>query len=181
MSVYVRQQLIIDVCKPRSFWPPSAWNPVAYWCFVFFPLSSYEAQWSAWSDSFRNQKEQLHCAIYTIDLFFRPYSMSTRAGFSFVLFYLIVNDCSKRLWNFKNLTPFKTWILSRPPIPLWNCWGKLCKEEEADVELCMQKTTKVWHWAHNNAHFLSACHSHTQQRLNPQWDRMVLGIWHNTK
>lgn len=65
--------------------------------------------------------------------------MSTGAGFSFLLVFLIVADCSKRLELQKPLPPFKTWIPSRPPISL-KLLGKLCKEEEAAVELCMQQS-----------------------------------------
>lgn len=61
--------------------------------------------------------------------------------FLFFVFFLvlIVADFSKRLWNFKNLTPFSK--LGFPPgrrSPL-KLLGKLCKEEEAAVELCMQQ------------------------------------------
>lgn len=127
--------------------------------------------------------------------FFRPQSMSTGAGLSnifvflFVFYVLNVADFSKKTLELQKkkqkkptLPPFfKTWIPSRPPVPL-KLLGKFCKEEEAAVELCMQQIVlKSDTGVHNNAHFLSACHSHTQQRLKPQRDWMVLGIWHNTK
>lgn len=190
MSTYVRWHLIIDVCKARSFWSPSTLEPsrLLVLCWIFYCPICYEAQRSVWSASFRRKKKRtqfhLHVTVTLCNIhhrpFFRPYSMSTGAGFSFVFWLLLI--AAKDFGTSKKTLPlFKTWIPSRPPIPL-KLLGKLCKEEEAAVELCMQQNcTKEWHWVHNNAHFLSACHSHTQQRLNPQWGWMVLGIWHNTK
>lgn len=95
-------------------------------CRIFYCLICYEAQRSVWSASFRRKKRtqfHLHVTVTLCNIhhrpFFRPYSVSTGAGFSFLFFVFIVADCSKRLWNFTNLTPlFKTWIPSRPPIPL---------------------------------------------------------------
>lgn len=195
MSIYVRWHLIIDVCKPRSLWSPSAWNPVAYWCFVEFSIvhlwrpvmkpSRLHGQ-----PVFRVKKNRFHLHV-TVTLcnihhrpFFRPYSMSTRAGFSFVLFFSffwLSLIAAKDVGTSKTLPLFKTWILSRPPIPLWNCWGKLCKEEEAAVELCMQETVLKCDTGHTVMHTSSLHTTATPKRLNPQWDWMVLGIWHNTK
>ncbi len=190
MSTYVRWRLIIDVCKPRSFWSPSTWNPVAYWCFVEFSSVRFVMKPSGLYGQPGKKKKRTQFHLYvTVTLcnihhrpFFRPYSMSTGAGFSFVFWLLLIAAKDFGTSKKKNLTPFqKTWIPPRPPISL-KLLGKLCKEEEAAVELCMQQNcTKEWRWVHNNAHFLSARHSHTQQRLNPQWGWTVLGIWHNTK
>lgn len=74
--------------------------------------------------------------------FFRPYSMSTgsRLVFFCCFCFLIVADFSKKTLELQNTLPlFKTWIPSRPPISL-KLLGKICKEEEAAVELCMRQT-----------------------------------------
>lgn len=148
----MRWHLIIDVCKPRSFWSPSTWNPVVNWCFVEFSIVQFVMKPSGlygqpvFGGKRKRTQFHLHVTVTLCNIhhrpFFRPYPMSTGAGFSFVFvfLFLIVADRSKRLWNFKKPYPlFKTWIPSRPPIPL-KLLGKLCKEEEAAVELCMQET-----------------------------------------
>lgn len=108
MSVYVRWHLIIDVCKPRSFWSPSTWNPVACWCFVEFSIVRFVMKPSGLYGQpvFGGKKKehnftfmwQLHCAIYTIELS-SVHTLCPPELVSFFVF-LIVADCSKRLWNF---------------------------------------------------------------------------------
>lgn len=144
MCVCARWHLIIDTCKPGSFWSPSAWNPVANWCFCWLFCIVRFFVWSPevctvsqfFGGNFRKKEHnftftwQKHCAIYTTDLS----SVRTRCPpelvalffcvFFFVLFcfspfFVIVADRSKRLWNFKDPHPpfFETWIPSRPPVP----------------------------------------------------------------
>lgn len=140
MSVYVRWHLIIDACKPRSFWSPSTQS-------ITGVLFCFEAQRSVWSASCRRKKRtqfHLHVTVTLCNIhhrpFFRPYSLSTGAGFSlFFSFFLLLQIAAKDFGTSKTLPHFKTWIPSRLPIPL-KLLGKLCTEEETAVELCMQQT-----------------------------------------
>lgn len=110
---------------------------------LWSPAATMASQFSELKKNKRNFTLELHCAIYTIDLF----SVHTRCPpeivfcFFFGYFcFLIVADFSKKTLELQNTLPlFKTWIPSRPPISL-KLLGKICKEEEAAVELCMRQT-----------------------------------------
>lgn len=87
--------------------------------------------------------------------FFRPYSMSTRAGFfclfvSFFFWLLLI--AAKDFGTSKTLPLFKTWIPSRPPIPLKlfgktqqsgrsNYWKCACSELYWKVKLGTRQCT----------------------------------------
>lgn len=155
----------------------------------FFQLSSFVTKPSSLYGQpvFRKKQKKrtqfhLHVTVTLCNIHHRPFLPSIlnvhRSWFLFFLFFfstcfcVIVADCSKRLWNFKNLTlpPFSK--LGFPPgrRSPWKLLGKLdAKRKRAAVErVHAANCTEEWHWVHNDAHFLSARHSHTQQRLNPQ-------------
>lgn len=94
------------------------WSPAATMASQFLELKKKQ-----------NFTLELHCAIYTIYLF----SVRTQCPPELVFCYfcfLIVADFSKRLWNFKNLSPFSK--LGFPPgrQSLWNCWENSAKRKK---------------------------------------------------
>lgn len=102
----------------------------------------------------------------------------------FFLFLIKAKDFRTKKIKYKKYklapTPHKLWFL--PGLQShWNCWENSAKRKKQLLNCACSKLYWKSDTGYNNAHFLSACHSHTQQRLKPQWDRMVLGVWHNTK
>lgn len=91
MTVYFRWHLITDVCEPRCFWSPSAWNPVTHWCFVEPSVVQPSGLYGQPVFRGRGENTQFHhhdsslCNIHH-RLLFRPYLMSTGAGFSIIIF-----------------------------------------------------------------------------------------------
>lgn len=95
-------------------------------CRIFYCPICHEAQRSVRSASFsedkkKKKKTQFHLTLCNIHQrpFFRP-SYFCPPELFFAKFFLIVADCSKKsLELHKPYAPlFKTWILSRPPVPL---------------------------------------------------------------
>lgn len=117
-------------------------------CWIICCPTCYEAQQSVWSARlWRGKKQhnftlmwQLRCAIYTTD----PSSVHTQSPpelVSLLSFFVVAADCSKRLWNFGTETfspPFQNFDSHQAANPL-KLLGKLCKEEEAAVELCIYR------------------------------------------
>lgn len=153
-------------------------------CRIFYCPICHEAQRSVRSASFSEDKKKkkkhnftLHCAIYTRDLS-SVHPISVHRSCFLLSFSWLLLIAAKSHWSFTNRThPFSKLGFSPGRQSPWN-WT-LQRGRSSCWTVHAANCTKEWH---NNAHFLSACHRHTQQRLNPQWGgRVVLGIWHNTK
>lgn len=110
-------------------------------CRIFYCPICYEAQQPLWPANFRSLKKnkrnftlELHCAIYTIDLF----SVHTRCPpeivccfffcVIFVFWSLLIS--AKRLWNFKTPYPFSKLGFLPGRQSLWNCWEKSAKRKK---------------------------------------------------
>lgn len=138
MSVYVRWHLIIDVCKPRSFWSPSTWNPVACWCFVEFSIVRFVMKPSGLYGQpvFGGEKKehnftfmwQLHCAIYTIELS----SVHTLCPPELVSFFCFFDCCWLQQKTLELQKPYPFSKLGFPPVhqPPWNCWENSAKRKK---------------------------------------------------
>lgn len=152
-------------------------------CWIFYcPVmkTSYEAQSSAWSASFRSQKEQnftfmwqLHCAIYTIDLS----SVHTRCPPELVslLFVFLFFDCrwlQQKTLELQRPYPFSKLGFSPGRQSPSETVGENCKEEEAAVELCMQETVLKCDTGHTVMHTSSL---HTTATPNRDWIHSGIG------
>lgn len=129
-----------------------------------------------WSASFRRKKRTQFHLYVTVTLcnihhrpFFRPYSVHR----SWFLILCFVFDCC--CLQQKDTYPFSK--LGFPPGSQspWNCWEHSAKRKMQRTELKSDTGYTIMHTSSLHATATS------NRRLNPQWDWMVLGIWHNTK
>lgn len=146
MSVYVRWHLIIDVYKPRSFWSPSTWNPVAHWCSVEFSIVRFvmkpgdlygQPVFGGKKDHNFSFMWQLHCAIYTIDLSsvhsLCPPELVSHLFLVLFLFCVSFFDCcwlQQKTLELQKPYPFSK--LGFPPgrQSPWNCWENSAKRKK---------------------------------------------------
>lgn len=160
--MFVWWHLIIDVCKPRSLWSPPVWNPVNllvlcrnfFYCPVMKPSGLHDQPVIGVKKNVISPPCDSYIVQYTPSTFLPSILFVHRSWFLFRSWFLYfvwlwliaAKDFGTSTTTTKKNPPYpppfsKTWILSRPPILLWNCWGKkLCKEEEAAFELCAQET-----------------------------------------
>lgn len=138
MSMYVRWRLIIDVCKPRSFWSPSTQS--LYWGFVEFSIVRFVMKPSGLYGQpvFGGKKKehnftfmwQLHCAIYTIDLS----SVHTLCPTELVslFFFFFLNCCWLQQKTLELHKPYPFSKLGFPPgrQSLWNRWENSAKRKK---------------------------------------------------
>lgn len=128
----------------RFLWSPRCWNPVTYWCFV--DLSESESE----------QVSLFHFHVTLCNIHTDVSSVRTQRSPELVSlsFFVIVTDCSVRLCTSKNLNPlFTTWILSKLPVPLWNCWENSAKRKKQLLNCACRWQTHT----HMRAHTLPLC------------------------